>query len=246
VSTAALEQALVEAAPRLTARVLAEMYADPFWAARFGERGRGHARQDGDYHLTYVVEALRADDPAVFVKYARWLRDLLVARGMCSRHLADNFARLAIAIDGEPWPDRGEAVAVLQAGIDALRHRQGDAGMIDDHRAALVAAVVTRLRRDRPGLVDRWDRDGGPGCVDELDAWLSYLADALALAQPERFTAHVAFARGLLARRGLGPGDVDAAVTALAAVVAAEIPAALRPASYLDAARQPRAAAEGA
>jgi len=126
-----LAEQLAEAGPRLTAAVLAAMYEDPFWTLRFGARGRHHSQKDGDYHLQYLQQAIAADEPRVFENYAKWLREVLVSRGMCSAHLAENFTRLADAIDAEPWDDRAKASAILRRGAAALRYTEGDAAVLE-------------------------------------------------------------------------------------------------------------------
>jgi len=166
-----LTEQLAEAGPRLSARVLAEMYADPFWAARFGERGRHHARNDGELHLKYLAEALDSNSVTVFSSYAHWLRELLVSRGMCSRHLAENFTLLADAIEAEPWSDRARAIEILRAGADSLRYTTGPAAALEALRA---------VTPDPPA-----------------DTLLSYLADALAFDQPGWFAGYIAFAATL-------------------------------------------------
>lgn len=238
-----LSARLTEAAPRLAARVLAEMYADPFWQARFGERGRGHARKDGDYHVTYVVEALAAGDPGVFVAYARWLREVLCARGMCSRHLAENYARLARAIDDEPWPDRDRATAILHAGVSGLAHAGGDAGAIDSERDALARAAITtmQLPPDRAATGDL-----GRARTDELADHLSFLADALAADRPDGFMAHVDFMAGLYTQQGVSPAHLAASLRALATAVGALPGLSARPRAWLDDAAAAVAALAGA
>lgn len=159
-----LDASLAEASPRLTARVLEEMYADPFWQARYGERGRNNTRQDGEFHIKYLREALAGDDVRPFVAYARWLRELLVAHGMCSQHLAENFTRLAAAIAEEPWPDRGRACDVLRAGAEALAYVEGPAAALEAKRAGIVAAIAHELAM-QPARVE---------------TYVSYALDALA------------------------------------------------------------------
>jgi hypothetical protein len=207
---------LAEAAPRLTARVLDEMYANPFWQERFGERGRRHARNDGDYHLTYVAEAVAAGDDRVFTKYATWLRDVLTSRGMCSRHLAENFERLASAVAGEAWPDGERAIAVLHAGAVALRHTSGDAALLDEHSTTVAAAATTALYAAHPEWLDAGGHAGRARCYDDLTYHLSYLADALAAERRPSFTAHAQFVAGMLARSGLPAANLGDAFTALA------------------------------
>lgn len=48
----------------LSQGVLDEMYKDPFWTERYGDRGRRHADEDGDFHLRYLSRAPTAGDPA--------------------------------------------------------------------------------------------------------------------------------------------------------------------------------------
>lgn len=220
-----LETLLAEAAPRLTGRVLDEMYANPFWQERFGDRGRRHAGQDGTSHIQYVVEALVAADARVFIEYARWLRGVLVARGMCSRHLADNFDRLASAIDQEPWPDRMRAVGILRAGTEALLHTSGDAGAIDAVRGSLASETAALLYALHPDWLDRSGDLGRTRCLDDLEYHLSYLADALASAERERFVAHIVFVAGFLGRHGVPIGHLRESLVTLHGVVRSRLPA---------------------
>ncbi|MFT3698078.1 MAG: hypothetical protein QM831_33360 [Kofleriaceae bacterium] len=168
-----LSEQLIAASAELSERVMAEMFVDPFWQKKYGgERATKHTRADGDFHVKYLAEALESEDPRVFASYARWLRELLVSHGMCSRHLQENFNRLASAITDKGWPDHERAVAILHAGAQALVYRDGAEGHIDH----------LRLQAQPEG---------------DLDTLLSYLADAVAFEQPARFAAYVEFARTL-------------------------------------------------
>jgi hypothetical protein len=162
------------AGPRLTKRVMDEMYRDPFWMERYGNRGRENADNDGAFHIQYVIAAIEADDPTLFVTYGRWLRDLLVAHGMCSQHLAENFERLADAIAEENWPGRELVIQILLRGAEGLRYTTGEAAEIDAHR-------------------NTWRAQLG----EHADMLLSYLADALVTRQRGSFESYVS----LLARR---------------------------------------------
>ena len=83
-----LIERLEASAPELARRSIAEMYDNPFWQERFGSRGRENADRDGQYHVSYLIQALAARDASVLTNYARWLQTLLVSRGMSSRHIA--------------------------------------------------------------------------------------------------------------------------------------------------------------
>jgi hypothetical protein len=210
-----LRESLVAAGPGISDRVLGEMYAaDPFWTARFGDRGRRHAGRDGEFHIQYLVEAVDGGEH-VFVTYARWLREVLVTRGMCSRHLADNFERLAAAIEAEPWPERARASAILHAGAAALVHTDGDAGAIDARRDELTAAATRAACAAHPVWEPRWRER----CAFDLAHHVSYLADALAVQRGELFANHAAFMAGFLARLAAPPIMLDASLEALAGAV---------------------------
>ena len=161
---AALIAAIEERGPALTARVLDEMYRDPFWHARFGERADRRGREDGNFHLQYLAQALASDDPNVMHNYARWLQQVLTTRGMCTPHLAENFDRLAAAIH-DAVPDSEPAIAMLRAATEALRYDDGAARRVQDLA----------------------------GATAEERELLAYAADAIALAMPAVFTNHVAW-----------------------------------------------------
>lgn len=180
----ALAERLLAASGELNREVLAEMYRDPFWYARFGEpRADKHGRQDGDHHVSYLVEALRSGDAGVLERYARWLQQVLTTRGMCTRHLAEHFERLGEAIAARGWPDAARAAELLAAAVAALRYDEGPARAIQD-RAASIAAL------------------GDP----ELATLAWYLADAVALGTPAVFAKHVAWYARFVEQQGAPAG----------------------------------------
>lgn len=152
---------------RLASRLYDEMYRDPFWDARYGARGRTHSRQDAEHHLGYLAESLDADDPEVFVRYAAWLRTVLVSRGMSTAHLAESFDLLAGYLAEEAWPGVTAACTLLRRASHSLCYAEGPA------RDLFEAARV----QDR-----------------ETRTLLSYLADAVAADRPQIFTAYARWA----------------------------------------------------
>ena len=57
---------------------------DPSLVLRFGEAGRAKCRQDMHYSLEHLAPAVALDDPSLFSRYVRWLKDMLGARGVGS------------------------------------------------------------------------------------------------------------------------------------------------------------------
>jgi hypothetical protein len=204
----ALVRCLELKSPELSRRVVAEMYEDPFWEERFGERGRRFAEQDGQYHVSYLVSALALSNPDVMTGYARWLQSLLVSRGMCSRHIAENFERLERAIAIEV-PDAEPAIAMLHAASEALRYDAGLARELQDRSESLADAAAAH--QGPPGIPRGY-----------LVHLLAYLADAMALVRPELFCAHVVWLAGFLERRRIPAAQLRATLEQLEPLLAAE------------------------
>jgi hypothetical protein len=186
-STLAAE--LVQRADVLSARVVAEMYRDPFWETRFGARGRHFAEEDGRYHVTYLAQALIASDPEVLTRYAGWLRTVLVSRGMCTRHLIENYQRLSDAIVESGLPDVEPAVLYLEHAVEALRYAHGPALLLQRLRGRddeLLDFLIDAVAADRPDLFEQHVRycidHGAPpgGVIDSLET----LAARVVAAEP--------------------------------------------------------------
>lgn len=177
---------LRSATAELNLAAVDEEYKDPFWSDRYGERGRRHALEDGQYHFSYVAEAVAAGSMHLLERYARWLRSVLVARGMCSEHLADGFRIRARLLTGPNWHDAGPALEAFACADEALRYHEGPAaGLVPTTHAADAA-------------------------TDELRILRSYLADALALARPTTWIDQMVWRVGFDARRGRPRGHTRA------------------------------------
>lgn len=221
----ALAERLDDAADRLTARVLGEMYRDAFWYERFGERADRHGKQDGRFHIDYLIQTLHADDSAIMENYARWLQQVLTSRGMCTRHLAENFERLAAAIRDEGWPDGDAAVAMLDAACAALRYPLGAAKDIQQAIPQLAAAALAILDAGpsaRPSAGPSAEPSAGP--ADELARLADYAADAVALGQPAVFAAHAVWLAGFVECRASSRAQLVEQLRALAAAAPTVVP----------------------
>ncbi len=200
-TTAPLLAGLREEGRALSDGVMDAMYAeDPFWSERYGARGRRNADQDGGYHVTYLVEALTAHEPQLFVRYAIWLRHVLAGRGMASRHLIENFDRLGAAIAARGWSGADRALAILAGASAALVHRDGAGAAVEEKRAAWCASLSAELARAAPDRAPEGGRR--PHWTVDADLYVWYLADALALALPTGFESHLVAVRSMEARAG--------------------------------------------
>ena len=210
---------LAREAPALSASVIAAMYEHPFWLERFGERGRKFASEDGQQHVAYLVQALVAHDPAVLTRYARWLRSVLTTRGMCSRHLEENFERLARAI-GATVDDAAVATEYLREACLALSYEANPARELQDAMPRLADAAAAELERAHPGAISVWGTHGEVAHRDDMLHYLSYLSDAAEIRKPEGFLDYVAFVYSNAVERGRHAELVVAALGALSTLVA--------------------------
>ncbi len=176
---------LLERKAALSRRAIDEMYRRPFWSERFGDRGRHHSDEDGNHHVSYLIEALSAREPDVLRRYARWLQPVLTTRGLCTRHLDQNFEHLQAIVKSEV-PNSGAAVELLQVAREALVYTEGPGRALQ-----LWAAALSRAVRDRLPDAD----------FEDVDDHLSYLADAAALDRTDLFAAYARFMDGFYGRR---------------------------------------------
>jgi hypothetical protein len=202
-----LAQALLEASDTLARRAMDAMYRDPFWDARFGERGRARALDDGLYHVSYLAHALWFYTPTVMAVYARWLQGVLTPRGMCSRHIEQNFDRLGDAIEAEGIPNNEPVRSYLQAGKDGLRYPSGPARALQDAAPVLAERLALVLPPMGPRIEPGWT--GDPLYV------LAYLADAVALDRVDVFAAHVLWMAGFLRSRNEPAGELERLLEAM-------------------------------
>ena len=153
-----------------------------------------------------MVQAFRAGSADLLTNYARWLQRVLTTRGMCSRHIEENFDRLVEAIRSEEIEDAGPALELLEAASLALAYDDGPARAVQVVAmpvAARAAEVVFERHLDWPArLGDR----GGESCRDDVLYQLSYLADAIANGRPDLFGDHVRWTAGFFERRGRPSG----------------------------------------
>ncbi|ADO68099.1 hypothetical protein [Stigmatella aurantiaca] len=192
-----LHQQLEARAPELASSSVEWMYADPFWRARYGEeRARRFGNEDALFHVRYLIQALQERRPSVMEGYAAWLRPLLVARGMCTRHLDQHFAGLQAALAASGFGLDSPAQAYVQAGRTALRYPEGLARSLQDATPALARTLLQTLTPELPLSIH-------PRLEEEALLQLSYLADAVGTGRPELFAQHASWYRAFWPQRAL-------------------------------------------
>jgi hypothetical protein len=244
-----LVERLEASAERLARRSIAEMYQNPFWQERFGARGRDNADKDGRYHLSYLIQALTSGDPGVLTNYARWLQTLLVSRGMSSRHISENFERLARAI-GEEVEGSEPARELLGLAARALEYDSGPERELQQRCNELADATLALLAEQQPAwfsavasytslaAYESIAQAERARCKQDVSDLLAYLADALHVGRPELFAQHTLWLRGFLSRRQAPWADLGATLRGLGqALRAVSTNLAARAEPYFDAAQ---------
>jgi hypothetical protein len=119
--------ALLEQKEAIARSVTGLLYAEMPWLVdKYGERGRLKCLQDMRYNLEYLAPAVEMDDPAMFVRYTRWVDGVLRARGVPTGELARSFELMASDVAARLRADEARVVfTCLEAGVMALREAGG-------------------------------------------------------------------------------------------------------------------------
>lgn len=133
---------------------------------RFGEIGRTRCLEDAEFHLQYLIQALRFRAPSLFVAYTQWARQLLEKRAMAWSDLQQNLERLGDEIARELDP---QEAAVANDYIErALRAEPAEpesflaASPQEPLARAYFTALLNADRRTAVDLVHAAVRNGTP------------------------------------------------------------------------------------
>jgi methanogenic corrinoid protein MtbC1 len=96
---------------------------------------------------------------------------------------------------------------------------------LDSMREALAEAVVVRHYQLRPELQTRFGQRGRQKCRDDANYHLTYLAQSLASSEPALFLKYVAWAKVMLAGRGIPASDLVDNLQVMIEVLQAHLPA---------------------
>ena len=214
----------------LAEMVVAEMYRNPFWQARYGDRGKIRALEDAGLNLDNLAAVLRLGIVAELGYHYRWLRDVLVVRGMCSRHVQETMGAICLALTAALPADQADTgCAWLRVAEGTLLYDHPFAQALAPREAAVILGALQRLAV--PGRAGSPNSDSREG--QDLRYHLSYLTDALALDRPDLFTSYAAWVAGFLPTVGATVAGLRAGLQALNDALAAELPAAAPPARDL-------------
>ena len=229
----ALTDALTDHKKTLTLQVVADTYQHPFWMHRFGERGRKFAEEDGQHHITYLVQAIEVESSEILPNYARWLQNVLTQRGMCSRHIGENFEKLALAIEANNLPDASVAASYLYQAAQGLMYSTGPARDIQLHEETLTQQAIDQISNASIEQV------AGVSTYDDVRYLISFLADAVQANSDQTFVDYIAWQCRYLDEQGL-PRQIATDVLTMIDEAIEQVPATARtaPRRIIEAGRQ--------
>jgi hypothetical protein len=226
---AATAAAITASRDELANKIVAECYRNPFWEARYGERGRARSLEDALHNLDNLSASLRLDLPAELVSYYRWLRDVLAPRGISGEHMREILRAQAAVLAESLLPD--------QAAITSAWFEHAAASLVYEHPFALavasgeveiVAGALGRLATESAEQGTQLSNEAGQGRreheAQDLRYYLSYLSDAIALGKPDLFTGYTSWVAGTLAQEGASAAGLRAELRALASELESRIP----------------------
>lgn len=109
--------------------VAAQFSQQPQLESRYGAQGRAKCLQDAEYHLSYLAQAVAADEPILFAEYLRWSRSMLHSRGIGADDLASHLRAMRDMLRRHLAPEIFEqAERHLDQGLAALAAGDGHDG----------------------------------------------------------------------------------------------------------------------
>lgn len=93
----------------------------PDWEEQWGAEARRRTEEDVAFTTTFLAAAIRADDAEIFADYVRWLRTLLVPRGVDEAVIRGTHEILADEVASLVHPEAGREVReIIEASHDVL------------------------------------------------------------------------------------------------------------------------------
>jgi hypothetical protein len=185
-------------------RVAAEMYQDPFWNDRYGQRGLEHTRQDLEYNFNYLITAIRTDSLEVLWRYYGWLRDLLVLRGMCTRHVWQTIhcteKHLQQLLPTGTW---NLISTFAQAGYKGLCYSNPAAVSLETRAQEICGKAVQARASDSNKKNDSQEN------IEEFFVYLAYTADAVERDDPSGLIGYLSWKATFLRRASSQEGSAE-------------------------------------
>jgi hypothetical protein len=189
-------------------RLVDQMYADPFWEERYGKLGKMHAHQDVNYHLDNLVTAIRMEMLSSPVNYYDYLQNVLVHRGICTRHIHHTLSQLKALLKEvlpDEWP---EIEPYLDAGYEGLAYKHPACQNLSDKEERIANAVANQLTPPEGSIssLDEWRQ----ARYREILLHLSYLQDSVEKESAQIFDEHASWSLSFYPAQGVSKEIIQA------------------------------------
>lgn len=125
----------------------------------YGATSRAKCYQDTVYHLSYLSDALRVSEPALFADYVVWAKEMLAGRGIPEKDLADNLIILRDSLAEKLPSDYSKiACSYVDEGVEKLNKNLSKSTSFinsDEPFADLANSYLEALLRGRRDIASR-------------------------------------------------------------------------------------------
>jgi len=209
----------------LVETTVTQLWANPFWQDRFGERGKRYFYEDSNYHIDTLITVIHMDSPQFLTQHYAWLRGVLVHRGMCSRHLLQTLTVFDEQVAAQ-LPTFWDSIRAYAAtAYDGLVYADPACQILAQAEERLAVQVTQRILQEKPAWALRLGTRGEALCYEDVRYHLSFLQDALGFQEPQIFTDYLAWISGFLEARRLTPQMLHLSLSYLAQEIEQSMPA---------------------
>ncbi|MFQ3620765.1 MAG: cobalamin-dependent protein, partial [Spirochaetales bacterium] len=88
---------------------------------RYGQEGKQKALQDTVYHLQYLAEAIKAEEPSFFQQYTGWLKTLFTGLALPPSTLEKTLFSIVVVLEKALPKANGMAISYLNTALDYIK-----------------------------------------------------------------------------------------------------------------------------
>jgi hypothetical protein len=198
-------RALEQIRTLLAEKLALPLSVHPIFEDRFGPHGRRFVDQASDYQLDQVIAAVRLGNADTLGHQFRWLRGVLVNRGVCTYHLRVNMVRYATELQAllpGLWPILAPYCAACTAGLD---YANLASRCLAEHEPGLAQVVSRRVQAESAMWAEHYGERADAMCLEDQHILISYLNDAVGLEKPESLVGYLDWVKDYQRRKAIAP-----------------------------------------
>ena len=143
---------------------------DPQLKQSYNQQQIDHYLQDTSYHLSYIAEAVSANEPVLFCEYMKWLKTFFTGLGIADKGIIANLLLIKDAINENLTPEEKELLELyFNGGMNCYNSQPGqiDSFIREDNPLKNIAApyldyLINGRRNDALDLIMKEVKNGTP------------------------------------------------------------------------------------